>query len=158
MTVLSRFRLLKGPFAGDMFDGTAIGIYRSMHEIMNQETSPLSQSDMTQRYMDGLSNIWLNEPAVSIAYDPRALRLNDTAVFDKIEDLVIPFDRNNIELFVGDPVYFAQSNVVRKGTVEKFSKLVHMPNFGIFCRKVTIRPEDGTKAVCINDSRSTLKA
>lgn len=72
------------------------------------------------------------------------------------KDLVIPFDKNGNELFVGDKIYFSSKNCVCIGEIKKFGVEYHV-GCGWMQRKMTVTDIHTKQTHTINVPVHTIK-
>lgn len=158
---LHRYKILVGQYAGLIHDGVQIGY----QDYPGQFQEPGFDHDRIKTMYSQGEGIWLNDLKIAIrrpgpvqgVRQPKVV-VGETVNYDDVyEDLVIPFDRNNQEIFVGDYVYAAVKNEVRLVKVVKLAKKVYQSSYGIILRKMTVIDEDHGQTLTINDSRSTIK-
>lgn len=82
---------------------------------------------------------------------------NEQLIYGNVQDLVIPFDKYNQEIFVGDELYVASKNAVRRVTVTKIAPKATFSSYGILIRKLTVKDLDDGQTLVINESRDTVK-
>lgn len=154
---LRRFKILKGQFANQVVDGIDIG-YQDYPEQFAKESFTYQQHQ--KRYETHNQAIWLNEPQVRVERtDPRNVKITPEGVnySNDFIDLCTPFDRYSKEIFVGDELYVAVKNEVRKATVTKIAEKPFQASYGIMWRKLTVKDDNGY-TITINDYRTTIKA
>lgn len=152
---LHRYKILVGQYAGEIHDGVQIGY----QDYPGQFQEPGFDNERIKTMYSQGEGIWLNDLKIVIRKSQRPnIVIGATVNYDDVyEDLVIPFDRNNEEIFVGDYVYAAVKNEVRLVKVVKLAQKVYQASYGIMLRKMTVIDEDQGQTLTINDSRATIK-
>lgn len=103
--------------------------------------------------------IWI--PSLQIKLNDN-IRINNSditdvgIVHDAYTDLVTPFDRDNNEIHVGDRLYIAVKNDVRRARVTKIAARPQYVSSTGYTRKLSVVDESGQK-LTINSGRSTIR-
>lgn len=139
--LIQRYLIKTGKFAGQIFDGVGC----------NARATPESEPN-TELYNDG---IYI--PALGLRFpeerDSEAKHCGQTLHY---EDLVVAFDKYDIEIFVGDEIYAAVGKIVCRLTVVKMTALNHV-GYGWMQRKMRCVDVDSGKTVTINIPAHTIK-
>lgn len=156
MTRTHRFHITTGPFAGRTVDGFVIGVMNYPDQIAKESLTP---DQVTNLYQINKEGFWYPEENIKIEFEGRlnSNTINTVADYGNVQDLVIPFDKYNQEIFVGDELYIASKNAVRKATVTKIAPKVTFASYGILIRKITVKDVDDGQTLVINQSRDTIK-
>lgn len=138
-----RYLIKTGKYAGQVFDGVGC----------NAREHPDAVPD-TSKYGDG---IYI--PELKLRFKQTHLPYGTAkhcADFLDYEDLVIPFDRDGNEIFVGDKLYASIDKEVCRVTVLKIGIVYHQ-GCGWMTRKLSIMNEETNKKCTINNPSSTIK-
>ncbi len=156
VTRTHRYQIVTGPFAGRVVDGFPLGIQLYPDQIAIEKPTPDQVQDMWRNNPEGF---WYPEEKVKIVFENRIdSRAVDTVVdYGNVQDLVITFDKYNQEIFVGDELYVASKNAVRRVTVTKIAPKATFASYGILIRKLTVKDLDDGQTLVINESRDTVK-
>lgn len=103
--------------------------------------------------------IWIPALEVKLTDNVRTLNSDITdqgIVHDAYTDLVTAFDRDNNEILVGDRLYIAVKNDVRRATVTRIAARPQYVSSTGYTRKLSVTDEQGQK-LTINTGRSTIK-
>ena len=159
-----RYKVLSGPNAGLVSDGQQIGVQDYPEQIVlesftSQEIARLGKD----KYDKGLGEgIWLKEirqPMYRSAIHSKTEITEEGVNYDNTYmDLCVPFDRYGNEIKVGDTLFIASKNEVRRAEVIAISKKPYMASYGIVNRKLTVRDEVEDQTLTTNDPRSTVRA
>lgn len=150
-----RFRVLVGFIAHQVYDGFEIGIQRYPDQFKLEN---LTYEQIMKMHQTDHSGIWLSELNTKIEHtDPRNVTITDEGVnySNNYIDLCVPFDRNGTEISVGDYLYAAVRNEVRKVKVTKIAKKPFHAT-GAMVRKLTVVDEE-QQTLTINYPYSTVK-
>ena len=135
MAVLSRYRILTGPLAGQ--EHIAHGL--------NRRATP--DGEVNSRLGDG---IWIPALQVRVAADGQ----NHQAT--AYEDLIAPFDRFGNEIEVGDTLHASVAKQVRRVKVRALGKKYHQ-GCGWWTRKLRVEDIDSGKRTTLNTPSYTIK-
>jgi hypothetical protein len=137
--------------------GWPIGLWHTEAEYAEYLADPVTitlYGDPARRHgiwIPGL-NMKLEEKARIDKSDISELGIDHGAYID----LVKTFDRTNNEIHVGDDLFVAVTNEVRRAQVTKIAaRPVYVSSIG-YARKLTVIDDEG-KTLTINNSRSTVK-
>lgn len=143
---------------GQQYLGWPIGLWHTDEEYQRWEDdgrpSITLYGDPTRR-----QGIWIPTLNAKLADNVRIQHSDITdlgIVHDAYTDLVMPFDRENREIHVGDRLYIAVKNDVRRATVTKIAARPQYVSSTGYTRKLSVVDESGQK-LTINSGRSTIK-
>lgn len=138
--------------------GWAIGLWHTDDEyqrwLANDRPEITLYGDPTRR-----QGIWI--PALNVKLEDN-VRINNSditdegIVHDNYTDLVTPFDSENNEILVGDRLYIAVKNDVRRATVTRIAARPQYVSSVGYTRKLTVADDKGQK-LTINSGRSTIR-
>ena len=156
VTRTHRYKIITGQFAGRVVDGFQIGVFAYPDQIQIEN---LDHTQVTALYQTNKEGFWYPEEQVKIEFEKRIDSNSVGTVVDygNVQDLVIPFDKYNQEIFVGDELYVASKNAVRRVTVTKIAPKATFASYGILIRKLTVKDLDDGQTLVINESRDTIK-
>lgn len=142
---------------GQQHLGWQIGLWHTDAEYtdyLKNKTEVNLWGDPTRR-----QGIWI--PALNIKLEENA-RINNSditdqgIVHDNYTDLVTAFDSENNEILVGDRLYIAVKNDVRRATVTRIAARPQYVSSVGYTRKLAVVDQAGQK-LTINSGRSTIK-
>ena len=154
MNPTHRYKIITGQFAGRVVDGFVIGIQDYPDQFKTENLTPDQVTALWQTNKEGF---WYPEANVKIPFENRIQTVDQVVDYGNVQDLVIPFDKYNQEIFVGDTLYVASKNAVRLATVTKIAPKATMASYGILIRKITVKDVDDGQTLVINQSRDTIK-
>ena len=155
VTRTHRYRIVTGPHAGRVVEGFQIGYTAYPDQVAIEKLSHVQVMDLYQTNKEGF---WIPGDNVKIDFENRIDSRSITTVvnYGNVEDLVITFDKYNQEIFVGDELYAASKNAVRRVKVTKIADKPVWTSNGIQ-RKLTVKDVDDGQTLVINESRDTVK-
>jgi len=144
MSSKMRIKILTGQFAGGVYE--AVGCNGRPHPDIeyNSTTGP--------GLGDGIYIVALGL-RIKKEHNPNAKHCGHSLHY---EDLVIPFDRFDNEIFVGDKIHAAVGDECRRLVVKKIGTEYHV-GCGWMQRKLTCTDLDSGKTVTINKPARTIK-
>ncbi len=153
---LHRYKVITGKFAGQVVDGYQIGVQDYLDQI---KTENMPHPQVMELYSRNKEGFWNIEAGEKIEFERR---IDSTAVgavvdYGNVQDLVIPFDKYNKEIFVGDTLFIASKNAVRRAVVTKIAPKATFASGGVLIRKLTVKDLDDDQTLTINQSRDTIK-
>lgn len=153
---LKRFKVLVGSLVNEIHEGIEIGYQRYPEQFMIED---FNHEQYMKQHETEREGIWLLEPQIKIENtDPRNVTITEEGVnySNNYMDLCVPFDRYGTEISVGDCLYAAVKNEVRKVKVTKIAKKPFYGNYGMMRRKLTV-VDDDNQTLTINDHYTTIK-
>jgi hypothetical protein len=147
-----RYLIKTGEFAGKVVEGQGC----------NARPFPDSTDVDSAKYGDG---IYIPELGLRLKQERHGYTVKDgltvptakhCADFVNYEDLVVAFDKNGNELFVGDTVYAAIKNVVCLVKITKIGDVYHQ-GCGWMTRKFTVEGEGLEKKVTLTNPSAVIK-
>ena len=150
---IRRYKIISGPFAGRVVEGFEIGVRAYPSQI---DEGYLTHDQIMNLHKYNRDGFWYPEENIKIEFENH-IEIGMVADYGNVHDLVINYDRYNQEIFVGDELFIASKNVVRRAVVTKIAQKVTMASNGVLIRKITVKDVDDGQTLTINESRDTIK-
>ena len=153
---IHRYKVITGKFAGQTIEAYGIGYMAYPDQIKNEN---MNHEAVMNLYKVNREGVWYEAAAEKIEFERRIDSTSVGTVVDygNIQDLVITFDKYNNEIFVGDELYAAVKNAVRRVKVTKIAPKATFASGGVLIRKITVVDLDSGQTLTINQSRDTVK-
>jgi hypothetical protein len=94
-----RYKLLVGPYTGDILDGIALGACIDLVQRERWDRGEYSSNETSDAWRDESEGVWIE-------------RLNRRFKLSELEDQQVPYDTLGREIFVGDVIVYAMRNLV----------------------------------------------
>lgn len=153
---MHRYKVITGKFAGQVVSGFQIGVQAYLDQIKKEN---MDHAQVMALYTSNKEGFWAPEFNEKIEFEKRidSNSVGEVVDYGNVQDLVIPFDKYNNEISVGDELYAAVKNAVRRVKVTKIAKKATFASYGVLLRKLTVTDLDTNQTLTINQSRDTVK-
>lgn len=148
---MTKIKILTGQLRGNVVDGFYIGVQEYPNQLKERIFSDQELMDLYEN-SDG---VWipLFKQRITVG---RLLQVTDALYYENMIDFVTPFDKYNQPVEVGDTLFVASSNSVRKAIVTMIASEVTFTS-GVYTRKLTVKDVDNDQVLVITNSKDTVR-